>query len=218
MTRPLPAAILFSGTGSNLVAIAAKVASGHLPLDLRLAASDRADAPGLARAAEFGIPTAAFPTRDYDSRAAHEQALGDAIDSCGARLVILAGYLRIFEPGFVARYAGRLINLHPSLLPAYPGLHTHERALAAGETMHGSSIHFVTSELDGGPLIAQARVAVRGGDTPDTLGARVRAAEHVLYPAVLEWYARGWLTLAGDVVHLHGLPLAAPVSTVAQPS
>lgn len=203
--------MLISGTGSNLVAIARAVATGELPLKITLVASDRAQAQGLARAAEFGIATAACPTRDYATRAAHEAAIAAAIDASGAELVILAGYMRIFEPAFVARYAGRLINLHPSLLPQFPGLHTHERALAAGDAVHGTSIHFVTAQLDGGPLIAQGRVPVRPGDTADTLGARVRLAEHQLYPKVLGWYAHGWLRLVGDTVYLHGLPLAAPV-------
>jgi phosphoribosylglycinamide formyltransferase-1 len=205
------AAILLSGTGSNLVAIATSVRAGRLPLDLCLALSDRPAAAGLARATEFGMPTCTVAVRDFADREAHEAAVARAIDEAGAELVILAGYLRIFSASFVARYAGRLINLHPSLLPAYPGLHTHERALAAGDRLHGTSVHFVTAELDGGPLIAQAEVAVTATDTADTLGARVRRAEHRLDPTVLGWYATGALRLRGETVELDGLPLAAPV-------
>jgi phosphoribosylglycinamide formyltransferase 1 len=205
------AAVLFSGTGSNLAAIASAVADGRLPLELCLAATDRPEAPGLARAASFGIPTIALAARDYEDRAAHERAMADAIDASGAQLVVLAGYMRIFGAGFVGRYAGRLLNLHPSLLPAYPGLHTHDRALAAGERLHGTSIHFVTPELDGGPLVAQAEVTVLPDDSADSLAARVRAAEHVLYPVVLGWFATGRLRLDGEIVCLDGLPLAQPV-------
>ena len=209
------AAVLFSGTGSNLVAIAEAVARGRLALELCLAATDRPDAAGLARAAAFAIPTIALATRDYADRAAHERAMADAIDASGAELVVLAGYMRIFGAEFAARYAGRLLNLHPSLLPAYPGLHTHQRALAAGERLHGTSIHFVTAELDGGPLIAQAELAVRPDDSADSLSARVRAAEHRLYPLVLDWYASGRLRLDGATVVLDGLPLARPVRFLA---
>ena len=212
---PTRAAVLFSGTGSNLVAIAEAVAGGRRALELCLAATDRPDAAGLARAAALGIPTVALATRDYTDRPAHERAMADAIDASGAELVVLAGYMRIFGAEFVARYAGRLLNLHPSLLPAYPGLHTHQRALAAGERLHGTSIHFVTAELDGGPLVAQAEVAVRPDDSADSLAGRVRAAEHRVYPVVLHWYATGRLRLDGATVYLDGLPLARPVRFLA---
>ncbi len=205
------AAVLFSGTGSNLVAIAEAVAGGRLALELCLAATDRPAAAGLARAASFGIPTLAVAPADYADRAAHERALMAAIDASGAELVVLAGYMRIFGAGFVDHYAGRLLNLHPSLLPAYPGLHTHDRALAAGDRVHGTSIHFVTADLDGGPLVAQVEVAVQPHDTADSLAGRVRAAEHRLYPVVLDWFAAGRLRLEGATVFLDGLPLARPV-------
>lgn len=207
---PVATAVLLSGAGSNFLAIADAVAAGDLPLDLRLVAADR-PAAGLAHAARRGIATVSLPPAEHATREDHEAALAARIDRSGAELVVLAGYLRVFTAGFVARYAGRLINLHPSLLPAYPGLHTHARALAAGERAHGTSIHFVTAELDGGPLIAQGRLAVRAGDTPESLGARVRAAEHRLYPRVLGWYARGALRCREGLVWLDGLPLAAPV-------
>ncbi len=211
MNKPLPAAILFSGTGSNLTAIAQAIASGRLPVDLRLGLCDKSGAPGLERAREFAIPTVCLPVKNYASRYDHETAVMQAIDASGAQLIILAGYMRVLEGRFISHYPNRILNLHPSLLPAYPGLHTHERVLAAGDTWHGSSVHFVTETLDGGPLIAQAQVPVQKHDTPQTLAQRVLKAEHQLYPTVIGWYAKGWLRLHQDQVFLHDLPLANPV-------
>ena len=203
--------MLLSGAGSNFAAIAAAAAAGTLPVDIRLALSDRPAARGLERARALGIATEALAPRDFQDRAAHDLAMQDCVDAAGARLVVLAGYMRIFEPGFIAHYAGRLLNIHPSLLPAYRGLHTHRRALADGAKWHGCTVHFVTDELDGGPLIAQARVPVRPGDDELRLAARVHIREHELYPQVIGWFATGRLREANGRAWLDGRPLDAPL-------
>jgi phosphoribosylglycinamide formyltransferase-1 len=203
--------VLLSGTGTNFSAIASAIRAGTLPLDLRAAISDRPAAGGLARARELGIPTVAIPPKDYPDRASHDEALIQAIDLHHPDLVVLAGYMRIFTPPVIAHYADRMLNIHPSLLPAFKGLHTHERALAAGVAEHGCSVHFVTDELDGGPVVAQAPVPVLAGDTPDTLAQRVHAAEHRLYPEVLRWYANGRLEASQGHVTLDGQALQAPL-------
>jgi phosphoribosylglycinamide formyltransferase-1 len=177
--------------------------------------SNRPNAGGLDLAAAAGVPTAVVDHRRFPDRSAFEQALDAQLASAPFDLIVLAGFMRVLTADFVARHRGRLVNIHPSLLPDFPGLHTHERALAAGVAEHGASVHFVTAAVDGGPLIAQIRVPVRAGDTPDTLAARVLAAEHRLYPTVLGWYAQGRLALAGERVLLDGLWLAAPVQFAA---
>ena len=207
----LPVAVLLSGEGTNFAAIASAAGNGALPIDIVGVVSDRPLARGLERARMLGIATVALPPKSFPDRATHDRALIGAIDAAGAKLVVLAGYMRIFQPEFIAHYAGRLLNIHPSLLPAYRGLDTHARALAAGETSHGCTVHFVTDELDGGPLIAQARVPVLAGDTPGTLAARVHAREHVLYPRVIGWYAAGRVRERGGQVWFDGKPLAAPL-------
>jgi phosphoribosylglycinamide formyltransferase 1 len=164
--------------------------------------SNRADAGGLVTAAARGIATAAVSHRDYPDRAAFEAALSQAIDAHTPDLVVLAGFMRILTPAFVERYAGRLINIHPSLLPSFPGLHTHERALAAGCKVHGATVHFVTAELDHGPIIVQAAVPVLPDDTPETLAARVLTQEHVIYPLAVDWFVRGQLKVDGGVVRV----------------
>jgi phosphoribosylglycinamide formyltransferase-1 len=187
--------ILISGGGSNMAAIvrAADRERWAQRLDARVAAviSNRADAGGLALARERGIATAVVPHKDFASREAFDAALAQAIDVHAPALVVLAGFMRILTPGFVARYAGRLINIHPSLLPAFPGLHTHRRAIEAGCKVAGVTVHEVTAELDHGPILAQAVVPVLPGDTPETLAARVLAQEHRIYPrAVADWLRR----------------------------
>jgi phosphoribosylglycinamide formyltransferase-1 len=156
--------------------------------------------------------------RDYPGREAFEAALGDAIDASGARLVALSGFMRILTSGFTARYAGRLLNIHPSLLPRHPGLHTHARALAAGEREAGASVHFVTAELDGGPVVLQVRVPVQPGDTPDTLAARVLTQEYLIYPRVISWIAAGRLALVDGRPVLDGRALDAPLELPQAPA
>ena len=207
----LPVVVLLSGSGSNFAAIAAAARAGTLPIELRAAVSDRPAAFGLERARSLGIPAEAVPVAGFPDRAAHDAALAARIDAYRPALVVCAGYMRIFTPAFVARYADRMLNIHPSLLPEFRGLDTHRRALAAGVHRHGCSVHFVTDELDGGPLVAQAPVPVLPGDTVETLSARVHRAEHKLYPTVIDWFARGRLRSSGGRVMLDGQPLATPI-------
>ncbi len=210
-TGRLPVVILLSGSGSNFAAIAAAAQAGTLPVEVRAAVSDRPAAFGLERARALGIPAEAVPVAGFADRAAHDAALAACIDAFRPALVICAGYMRIFTPAFVARYADRMLNIHPSLLPEYRGLDTHKRALAAGVRWHGCSVHFVTDELDGGPLVAQAPVPVLPGDTEQTLSARVHRAEHKLYPTVIGWFATGRLRARGGQITLDGAPLTAPI-------
>lgn len=213
--RPLRLAVLISGRGSNLKAILDAIAAGRLAAQVVLVLSNRPGASGLDVAAAAAVPTAVIDHRQYPDRPAFEQALLTALDAAQAELLVLAGFMRVLTADFVHHYRGRLINIHPSLLPAFAGLDTHARALAAGATEHGASVHFVTAAVDGGPLIAQIRVPVLAGDTPDTLAARVLPVEHRLYPLVIGWYAAGRLALGGDTVQLDGLPLVAPVQFAA---
>ncbi len=202
--------VLISGQGSNLQAIMDAIARGDLPATLRAVISNRADAPGLKRAARAGIPAETLSHRDFPDRQAYDRALRALIDRYHPDLVVLAGFMRILTPAFVAHYAGRLLNIHPSLLPAFTGLNTHQRALEAGMAEHGTSVHFVTADLDAGPVIAQARIPVRPGDTPQTLAARVKPLEHRLYPLVIRWFAQGRLRLRDGEIIFDGKPLPAP--------
>ncbi len=186
--------ILISGRGSNMAAI---LAAG-LPLEVAAVISNVPHAGGLELAAAQGIPTAVVDHRHYAERAAFDAALMAAIDRHAPQLVVLAGFMRIFTPQFVAHYQGRLINIHPSLLPAFPGLHTHRQALAAGVRIHGCTVHFVTDKLDHGPIVAQAAVPVLAEDTEALLGARVLRREHEIYPRALRWWAEGRLESLQD--------------------
>ena len=186
--------ILISGRGSNMAAI---LAAG-LPLEVAAVISNVPHAGGLELAAAQGIPTAVVDHRHYAERAAFDAALMAAIDRHAPQLVVLAGFMRIFTPQFVAHYQGRLINIHPSLLPAFPGLHTHRQALAAGVRIHGCTVHFVTDQLDHGPIVAQAAVPVLVDDTEALLGARVLRCEHEIYPRALRWWAEGRLESLQD--------------------
>ena len=208
--RPLPVVVLISGGGTNLQAIIDAAEQG-LPIKIRAVISNRPDAYGLERARRAGIPTEVLDHRDYPDRESFDRALARLIDSYQPELVLLAGFMRILTPGFVHHYAGRMFNIHPSLLPRHQGLHTHERALQAGDSEHGASIHFVTEELDGGPVILQARVPVKEGDTPDTLAARVLEQEHRIYPLAVKWFAEGRLALDGNRVLFDGRPLQKPL-------
>ncbi|MDR1854284.1 MAG: phosphoribosylglycinamide formyltransferase [Azoarcus sp.] len=187
--------ILISGRGSNMEAIVRANVPGA-----RVAAviSNRADAAGLAFAAAHGIATVVVDHTAYPSRAAFDAALQAAIDAHAPDLVVLAGFMRVLGDDFVRHYAGRLLNIHPSLLPSFPGLHTHRRALAAGVRAHGATVHFVTPELDGGPIVVQAVVPVLPGDDEDTLADRVLAEEHKIYPQAVRWFVAGRLTPTAD--------------------
>lgn len=187
MTR---VAILISGSGSNMARLIESMAGTH-PARPVLVISNRPEAGGLRRAAAQGVPTAVIDHRAHATRAGFESALAAALEDARPDIVALAGFMRILSAGFVARFAGRIVNIHPSLLPAYPGLDTHARALAAGEGWAGCTVHEVTAELDAGPILGQGRVPVLPGDTAETLGARVLAMEHRLYPAVLRRLAEG---------------------------
>ncbi len=190
--------ILISGRGSNMQAM---VEAG---LPVAAVISNRADAAGLHYAAARGIATAVVEHRGYATREAFDAALAQAIDGFDPALVVLAGFMRILTAGFVARYQGRLINIHPSLLPCFTGLDTHARALAAGVKLHGATVHFVTAELDHGPIVIQAAVPVLPGDDEEKLAARVLAAEHRIYPQAARWFLEGELVIESGVVRVKG--------------
>jgi phosphoribosylglycinamide formyltransferase-1 len=173
--------------------------------------SDRPGVAGITTARDLGLDTHVVSWKAAADRATFELALGQSIDARKPDLVVLAGFMRVLSGPFVERYAGRMLNIHPSLLPKYTGLHTHRRALEAGDSAHGASVHFVTPELDGGPLILQSRVPVKAGDTESTLAARVQATEHVIYPRVVEWIADGRLKWNAGHPLLDGKPLNEPV-------
>jgi phosphoribosylglycinamide formyltransferase-1 len=207
----LPIVVLISGRGSNLQAIAERAAAGELPVDIRAVVSDQPAAGGLAWSAGHGLATAVLEPKNFASRADYGRALADLVESYGPRLVVLAGFMRILDETFVNRFAGRLLNIHPSLLPRHRGLHTHRRALAAGEQEHGASVHFVTQELDGGPVVLQARVPILPGDDEDTLAARVLVQEHRIYPQCIDWYAQGRLQHRDGAAWLDGRRMDAPI-------
>jgi phosphoribosylglycinamide formyltransferase 1 len=191
-------AVLISGRGSNMRAL---VEAG---LPVAAVISNRADAEGLRYARARGIETKVIEHARFASREAFDAALGDEIERLEPRLVALGGFMRVLTPAFVERFAGRLMNIHPSLLPAFPGLQTHERALAAGVKVHGCTVHFVTAELDAGPIIIQAAVGVQAGDSAASLAARVLEQEHVIYPRAARWFLQGKLSIEGNVVHVRG--------------
>jgi phosphoribosylglycinamide formyltransferase-1 len=190
--------VLISGRGSNMQALL----EAGLPVSAVI--SNRADAKGLAIAASRGVATRVVEHRGFPSREAFDAGLAQEIDGFAPRLVALAGFMRVFTPAFVARYAGRLLNIHPSLLPAFPGLDTHARALAAGARTHGCTVHFVTAELDHGPIVIQAEVPVRKDDSPETLAARVLRQEHIIYPRAVRWFLDGKLVIHDGKVRVKG--------------
>jgi phosphoribosylglycinamide formyltransferase-1 len=194
--------ILISGRGSNMEAVVRAAKAEQWPARVAAVISNRADAAGLAFAAEHGIKTAVVANKDYASRAEFDAALQTVIDGFEPDLVVLAGFMRILTEQFVAHYAGRMLNIHPSLLPLFPGLATHAQALAAGVTEHGATVHFVTAELDHGPMVLQAAVPVFPDDTVETLSARVLEQEHVIYPRAVRWFVEDRLTIAQDAVHV----------------
>jgi len=196
--------ILVSGHGSNAQAILQRCAGEGWPAQVVALVSNRPGAGALALAAQHGIATALVDHTRFSSREAFDAALAQAIDRFAPDLVLLAGFMRILSDGFVAHYAGRLLNIHPSLLPAFAGLHTHRRAIEAGCKVAGATVHFVTPTLDHGPIVAQAVVPVLPEDTPEALSQRVLAAEHVLYPLAVRWFVEGQLQVDGGVVHHRG--------------
>ena len=208
---PLSVVVLISGSGTNLQAIIDR-AQQDLPIAISAVISNRPGAGGLQRAADAGIETRVLDHTSYPDRESYDQALTELIDSFQPGLVVLAGFMRILSPGFVRHYRGRLLNIHPSLLPSYRGLHTHQRALDAGDKLHGVTVHFVTEELDGGPLVVQAQVPVEPGDDADKLAARVLQKEHKLYPLAIRWFAERRLKLDEEGhVSLDGEQRSGPV-------
>jgi phosphoribosylglycinamide formyltransferase-1 len=194
-----------------MATIARECLQHRIAANVDVVISDRPGVAGITTARDMGLDTHVVSWKAAADRATFELALGQSIDARNPDLVVLAGFMRVLSRPFVERYAGRMLNIHPSLLPKYTGLHTHRRALEAGDSAHGASVHFVTPELDGGPLILQSRVPVKAGDTESTLAARVQATEHVIYPRVVEWIADGRLQWNAGHPLLDGKPLNEPV-------
>lgn len=213
MTADLPRlVVLISGTGRNLQAIAEATLDGSLPARITGVISNRPGVYGLERARGLDLPCAVVDHRQFPDRYAFETELARAVDRFGADMIALAGFMRILGSGFISRYEGRMLNIHPSLLPKYPGLHTHERALAAGDADHGASVHFVTDELDSGPTVIQGRIAIRPDDTPESLAARVmQCVETRIYPRALAWLAEGRLAMRDGRAWLDGQALETPI-------
>ncbi len=201
--------VLLSGTGSNLQAMIDSFKGVDNPVRIRAVISNRADAFGLQRARDAGIEARVLDHKAFEGREAFDAALIELIDTFQPKLVVLAGFMRILSATFVRHYQGRLLNIHPSLLPLYKGLHTHQRVLEAGDSEHGCSVHFVTEELDGGPLVVQAVIPVELNDSPATLAHRVHAQEHEIYPLAIRWFAEGRLSLGEQGALLDGQLLPA---------
>jgi phosphoribosylglycinamide formyltransferase-1 len=199
--------VLISGRGSNMEAIV----RARLPAAVAAVISNCADAAGLAFARREGIPAEAIDEREFATREAFEAALAAAIDRQSPDLVALAGFMRVLGADFVRRYSGRMLNIHPSLLPAFPGLHTHRRALQEGVKLHGCTVHFVTPQVDHGPIVAQAAVPVRAGDTEALLASRVLRQEHRIYPLAIRWFLEGRLVVENGVVRVNGAEAAQTV-------
>ncbi len=211
MSRRLPIVVLVSGRGTNLEALLAAHARGDLPVEFRAVISNRPGVAALDRAAAHGVTAEVIDHKAYGDRAAFDAALAETIDRYAPALIVLAGFMRILTDGFIERYRDRMLNIHPSLLPDFRGLHTHRRALEAGVERHGATVHFVTPELDGGPSVLQATVPVRPGDTEEALAARVLEREHRIFPLAVRWFAQGRLTFDGGTARLDGTALTVPV-------
>jgi phosphoribosylglycinamide formyltransferase-1 len=201
--------VLISGSGSNLQALIDGWKSGDLPIDLVAVISNRPDVLGLERATKANIPALVLDHKGFADREAFDRALMEKIDSFTPDLIVLAGFMRILTPEFTQHYTGKMLNIHPSLLPKYQGLHTHQRALEAGEKYHGVTVHFVTAELDGGPAVIQASVPILNGDDATTLAKRVQRQEHVIYPLAVKWFALGDLQMVNGKSLLKGELLPA---------
>ena len=213
MTRPAArVAVLISGEGSNLQALIDAAKADRLGARIVAVVSNRGAARGLERARAAGIEALYLPAARGQERSAYDAALAALLAPREPDLLVLAGFMRIFSAGFVEQFAGRMLNIHPSLLPKYPGLDTHRRVLEAGETSHGATVHFVTAELDAGPAIIQYRLNIRAGDTPESLAQRVHVGEHIILPRAVSWFAAGRLRLAGGSVMLDGRALHEPVA------
>lgn len=198
MTSPRKRVVVFiSGGGSNMMALVAAAKAKDFPAEIVGVISDKPDAGGLAKAAAEGIATFAFPRKDYASKEAHEEAIFAALDALSPDILCLAGYMRLLSGTFIQRYEGKMINIHPSLLPLFPGLHTHQRAIDAGMRIAGCTVHFVTEGMDEGPVIGQAAVPVLSDDTADALAARVLTVEHQIYPQALRLFAEGKVRMEG---------------------
>ncbi len=211
MQGALPFAVLISGRGSNMLALARAVDEGLIAGRVAVVISDQPQAAGLAEARRRGLAAEVVETAGGTDRAALGRALTAILERHDAKLVALAGFMRILDAGFVRHWQGRLLNIHPSLLPAHRGLHTHRRVLAAGDALHGCTVHFVIEELDAGPAVIQGRLAVKPGDTEDSLSARVQQLEHIIYPRAVGWFAGGRLGWKDGAAMLDGRPLATPV-------
>ncbi|NNF17169.1 MAG: phosphoribosylglycinamide formyltransferase [Gammaproteobacteria bacterium] len=210
LTRKQRICVLLSGSGTTFAAILDYQQRHQTHFEITHVVSDNPRAQGLDRARAHNIPTTVVPYKQFACRSDFDQELLDTVVACAPDLVVLAGFMRIVDSAFVARFFNKLMNIHPSLLPKYPGLNTYERVLSAGESRHGSSVHFVNNVLDGGPVIAQVVVLIDNNDSIATLSARVQEAERMLYPVVIDWFCDGRLTLQQGQAHLDGKPLVTP--------
>ena len=206
---PKKLVILISGSGSNLQSFIDAIENGALNAQMAAVICNRPNAFGLERASQAGIAAELIDHTEFDGRESFDAKLIERIDHYQPDLVILAGFMRILTPGFVQHYLGRMLNIHPSLLPKYPGLNTHQRAIDAGDSEAGATVHFVTEELDGGPAVVQARVAIQADDSADSLAKRILAHEHSIYPQAAQWFVENRLKLAGNCAMLDGNPLAS---------
>lgn len=205
-------AVLISGQGRNLQALIGACADGRIAARIAVVVSNRADAGGLEKAKQAGLRTAVIPHGDYATREAFDAALIATLEPHAPDIVVLAGFMRVLTPDFVRRYSGRLLNIHPSLLPKHPGLKTHQKVLLAGDHSHGATVHFVTADLDGGPAIIQGEFMVMPQDTEQSLAQRVmQDVELKIYPQAISWMTRGWLALQDGTVKFRGTPLTAPL-------
>ena len=209
--------ILISGRGSNMAALIEAAKAPDYPAEVACVVSNVADAAGLATARAAGIPTAAIPHKGFPDRESFDRAVSDTLEMRGVGLVALAGFLRIQSPWFVTRWRDRMLNIHPSLLPSFPGLRVQQQALDAGVKVSGCTVHFVTADLDGGPIVAQAAVPVLAGDTADTLAARILRQEHRLYPLVVRWFAEGRLSVTDGRAAVAGVAAGATLLFSAEP-
>lgn len=210
--------VFISGGGSNMLSLAKAAAEPGFPAEIVAVIADKADAGGLAKAAALGIPTYAFLRKDFDSKDAHEAAILAELDRLSPDIICLAGYMRLLSATFIQRHEGRIINIHPSLLPLFPGLHTHQRAIDAGMKVAGCTVHFVTEGMDEGPIVAQAVVPVVDGDTADTLAARVLTVEHRTYPMALRLLAEGKVRMEGGRVITQDIAAEPASSTLISPA
>lgn len=207
---PLPIVVLISGSGSNLQAIIDAIDAGQVDAEIRAVISNRPDVQGLQRARDAGIRAELLDHRDYPDRESFDRALQALIDSFEPQLLVLAGFMRILTDDFVEHYQDRMLNIHPSLLPDFPGLHTHQRVLDAAHDIHGVTVHFVTSELDSGPSVIQAVIDVNANDSADSLAQRIHRQEHIIYPMAIGWYAEGRLRCRDNRAYLDDKPIVIP--------